>query len=167
MNNSFCPKARNHELLIREVDDETLVYDLKTDKASCLNDLTTSVWNACDGKTSIESILDKLRRADYRHSNINLIWVAIDQLEQAGLLEEPISPEWNKNRTSRREMFRMLGKGVIGALPVISTISIQPAIAQVSGPCSPKHGPCSSNSDCCSNRCHPLPLPRSNRILLP
>lgn len=154
MNNLFCPKARNQELLIREIDGETVVYDLKTDKASCLDDLTTSVWKACDGKTDIESILDKLKCSDYQDSNINLVWVAIDQLGQAGLLEESISPEWNKSSTSRREMFRMLGKGVIGALPVISTISIQPALAQVSG-CKPKHTPCSFSSECCSNRCLP------------
>lgn len=152
MNNSFCPKARNHELLIRDVDDEALVYDLITDKASCLDNLTTSVWKACDGKTDIESILDKLKGRDHKDSNIHLVWVAIDQLEQAGLLEEFNSPEWNKSRTSRREMFRMLGKGVIGALPVISTISIQPALAQVSG-CKPKGAPCFFSSECCSNRC--------------
>jgi hypothetical protein len=49
MNKYFCPKARKHELVTTKISDETVVYDLKTDKGSCLVALTTIVWEACDG----------------------------------------------------------------------------------------------------------------------
>ena len=44
------PVARTESLIVKEVDGETLVYDLTTDKAHCLNDTATRVWKNCDGR---------------------------------------------------------------------------------------------------------------------
>jgi hypothetical protein len=33
----MLPKARKKDLIVERLEDETLVYDLKTDRAHCLN----------------------------------------------------------------------------------------------------------------------------------
>jgi len=38
------PLARKDQLIVKEVDDEVLVYDLKTDQAHCLNKTAALVW---------------------------------------------------------------------------------------------------------------------------
>ena len=48
-----APKARKHELIVKELSDETLVYDETTHKAHCLNQTAALVWKFCDGRTSI------------------------------------------------------------------------------------------------------------------
>ena len=35
-----CPKIRTENTVIQEMKDETLVYDLKTNKAVCLNEMS-------------------------------------------------------------------------------------------------------------------------------
>ena len=44
------PVARQEGLVIQEMPDEVLVFDLKTNKAHCLNETAAFVWKACDGK---------------------------------------------------------------------------------------------------------------------
>ena len=47
------PRARQDELVVEELSDETLVYDLKRHKANCLNRTAALVWQDCDGQTSV------------------------------------------------------------------------------------------------------------------
>ena len=57
MNDSLQkPVARKEGLVIQEMPDEVLVYDLETNKAHCLNKTAAFVWNACDGKNSVAEI---------------------------------------------------------------------------------------------------------------
>ncbi|HJZ82776.1 MAG TPA: PqqD family peptide modification chaperone [Pyrinomonadaceae bacterium] len=53
MKNVFrLPRARSENLVIRELDDETLVYDMERDEAHCLNQTAALVWQRCDGRTT-------------------------------------------------------------------------------------------------------------------
>ncbi len=51
---SFLPNARREDLVIREMPQELLVYDLGSDKAHCLNRTVAAVWKHCDGKTTVD-----------------------------------------------------------------------------------------------------------------
>jgi hypothetical protein len=44
------PCARKAGLVIQDMPDEVLVYDLDTNKAHCLNKSAAFVWRSCDGK---------------------------------------------------------------------------------------------------------------------
>ncbi len=44
------PRARKEGLLIQELPEEVLVFDLSTAKAHCLNHTAALVWRRCDGK---------------------------------------------------------------------------------------------------------------------
>jgi len=153
---SVYPKARKDGISATDIGDETVIYDNQTNQASCLNALARYVWNACDGTNDTESLLKKAKAAGYRDATEDEIWMAIDEFEQAGILVGPIEGDSQKLISpSRRETLRLLGKSVAAVLPVVTTISVQPAIAQISG--FGNGSPCYDNSDCASNCCNPKP----------
>jgi hypothetical protein len=50
------PLARDEGLVVEELGDELLVYDLTRDEAHCLGTVAARVWNACDGSTTVDSM---------------------------------------------------------------------------------------------------------------
>ncbi len=146
------PSARKDDLSITSVSDETVIYDQLTHRASCLNAVTAAVWGACDGKNDVSALLDAVRQAGFQDASEDIVWMALDQLYQAELLEPFDITNTKIKNPDRREMLRTLGKRAAAVIPVVSTINIQPAIANHSG-CTPLWGSCNSNDDCCSHRC--------------
>lgn len=53
------PVRRNAELVVQERDNETLLYDMKTHKAFCLNETSSLIWEHCDGKTNADEFAVK------------------------------------------------------------------------------------------------------------
>ena len=41
------PKSRTDNLVVQEMNDEVLVYDLDSNKAVCLNETAAIVWKSC------------------------------------------------------------------------------------------------------------------------
>ena len=130
--------------------DELVVFNAATNTASCLNKVTATVWDACDGSNDIESLLTIVRDAGYQDATTPLVKLAIDQLSQAGLLEysDEIN-EVNYKGLKRREMLSLLSKSAAAVLPIVTTINIEQAIAQTS--CiSGFHAPCTAGGlPCC------------------
>ncbi|PYS79821.1 MAG: hypothetical protein DMF70_12375, partial [Acidobacteria bacterium] len=58
--NQTKPLARKEGLVIQELPDEVLVYDLDRDRAHCLNETAAFVWQRCDGRTSTVEIARSL-----------------------------------------------------------------------------------------------------------
>ena len=114
------PRARKEGLLVEELPDETLVYDLERHKAHCLNQTATFVWRHCDGQTTIGE-LAKLLQDEFRiYANEEVVWLALDRLERAHLLRERVRPQTETPRYSRRRLARRLGIGM--AIPVVVSI---------------------------------------------
>lgn len=130
MNNSQYPLARKSGLVVQEMPDEVLVYDLNTNKAHCLNNTAATVWKACDGNTSIGEIASQFGNG----SSEDLVWLAIDQLGENNLLETAISTKFVGQ--SRREVLKKIGLASVVALPVIaSLVAPQNALAAQSCNC--------------------------------
>ena len=55
------PRARKDGLVIKQLVNETLVYDLERDEAHCLNQTAALVWKRCDGKTTIARMTNWLQ----------------------------------------------------------------------------------------------------------
>jgi len=49
----FRPKARTEGIVVRELPEEVLVYDLERHAAVCLNRTAALVWKRCDGRASV------------------------------------------------------------------------------------------------------------------
>lgn len=125
----LMPKARKDQLIIKELPDETLVYDLESDKAHCLNDTAAKVWKNCDGKNSVTDISTSLAKETGASVDERVIWLALDQLEKLKLLEKvPIALAVFAGM-NRRQLMRNLGVAAI-ALPLIVSIAAPTAQAQ-------------------------------------
>ncbi len=142
------PVARTESLIVKEVDGETLVYDLTTDKAHCLNDTAARVWKNCDGHTGVSEIAEVLSRESNAKVTEELVWLALDQLKTFQLLEEtPSRPAFLAGMT-RRQMVARLGIAAV-ALPAIMSIVSPTAKAAGSGT-TPPSGCCAGPNDCIS-----------------
>src|SRR5690349_15388184 len=82
----YAPEARQEDLVIEGLGDETLVYDLRTHRAHCLNRTVALIWNHCDGKSTAAEIGGILEREFRAKADTELIWFALNQLYKAGLL---------------------------------------------------------------------------------
>ena len=134
MKNSNNPMARQNGLVVQEMPDEVLVYDLDTNKAHCLNGSAALVWKSCDGNYSIADIMKRFESAGSGKVTEDFVWLAIDQLSENNLLEKQIQPSFEG--TSRREVIKKIGLASMIAIPVIaSLVAPQSALAAASCAC--------------------------------
>ena len=128
------PRARQDELVVEELQDETLVYDLERHKARCLNRTAALVWRHCDGRTSVAEVAALLEEQSATPADEAVVWMALDRLSRAHLLSEPVTLPADRARYSRRQMLRTLRRvaGLSLLLPVIESIVSPLAAAQAS-----------------------------------
>jgi hypothetical protein len=143
---STLPHRREQDLLVRELSDETLVYDLKSDQAHCLNQTAAAVWRGCDGQTTVAELAMILHRDCNVRANDQVVWLALRQLQRAGLLQARVRRPADLIRVSRRDLIRHLG--VAAAVPVVMTILAPEARAQASDQCTGRPAPCSTSFRC-------------------
>jgi hypothetical protein len=151
------PVARTKDLVVNELPDELLVYDLKTNKAHCLNQSANLVWKHCDGKTSVADLTLILSEELHTQVDADIVWLALGQLSKARLLEEQAASPLGKGRLSRRVVIRKLGRGVAVAatLPLVMSILAPTAQAACTGasPNAPLGSRCCTNTQCASTCC--------------
>lgn len=122
--------ARQNGIVVQEMPDEVLVYDLDTNKAHCLNSSAAQVWKSCDGTNTVADIV---KQFDGKVTE-DFVWLAIDQLNENGLLANEIAPRFAGQ--SRRQVLKTIGFASLVALPVIaSLVAPQSAMAAVSCTC--------------------------------
>jgi hypothetical protein len=139
---------RKQGLVVDDLPDEVLVYDLERDQAHCLNRTAALVWRCCDGNTAAPEIARRLKVELDAPFNEELVWLALEQLEKQHLLDHSISIPSQFTRLSRRQMIRNLGLAAAIAVPLVTSIvaptAVQAATCQQSG------NPCVPNKLCCS-----------------
>ena len=124
------PLARVEKLIKRNVQDELIIYDLVRDVGTCLNSFAAEVWDRCDGHSSPATIAQVLSQSRPEPVDERAVWLAVDKLSRAKLLEEPIKiPPSVLGGASRREVLRGLSLGAVSAVPVVLSIKV-PAAAQ-------------------------------------
>ena len=154
MNNSQRPIARKNGLVVQEVPDEVLVYDLESNKAHCLNQSAAIVWRSCDGNNSVADIAKLVETQAGGKVTEDFVWLAIDQLSENNLLERQISTSFAGQ--SRREAIKKIGLASMVAIPVIaSLVAPQSALAAQSCNCNgdsqcqtPPNAQCPSTVNC-------------------
>jgi hypothetical protein len=120
----MLPSARKDELVVRDLPDETLVYDLKRHKAHCLNRTAALVWRSCDGRTTTAEIAGRLGEATGMAGDEEVVRLALEGLGRAHLLQERVARAGDGVRVSRRDVARRLGltAGLTALLPVVMSI---------------------------------------------
>ena len=151
---ALMPRARKDELVVEELPDETLVYDLKRHKAHCLNPTAALVWQHCDGRTTSSDMAEILEQELELPRDEQIVWFAIDRLRKAKLLDKREDGPAKARRYSRRDLVRKLA--VVGGLSVLL-----PVVSSIKSPLAAQAGSTTTNRDC--RRCVGLSLPCSDR----
>lgn len=125
------PLVRSENLVVQNLDDEILIYDLTINKAFCLNETSLIVYQACNGKTTFEEL-----KAEYS-LNDEIIFLALDELKRHNLLAVETDYQSPFAGMTRREVIRKVGLASMIALPLISSVIAPSAIQAQSGCAAP------------------------------
>jgi hypothetical protein len=134
MKNTSIPVMRKDDLVIQELDGEILIYDLRNDKALCLNSTSALIWQACDGSKSVSEITEFVGKKLDSTSSEDLVWLALDQLKKEKLIENgSVTDDDHFEGMSRRQVIRKIGLSSLVAIPVVS--SLVAPVAAATGTC--------------------------------
>ena len=127
------PQAKTSELLKTDLGEEVIIYDPESNRAHSLNRLAATIWRHCDGRNTIAD-LRRLASADIGGLiDEPTVWAALNQLEQANLLEMQLE-DGGKKTLGRRELLRKAGQ--IGtaavATPIVASVLVPTAAAAAS-----------------------------------
>jgi hypothetical protein len=150
------PKNRQNNIVVQEMENEILIYDLTTNKAFCLNETSALIWQLCDGNKSVPQIVEHLNRKLKSSVNEDLVWLALDQLRREKLVSDCDGLETKFSETSRREVIKRVGMSTMIALPLISSLIAPHAVNAQSAACNSTSGACTvptgrPNGCCCQN----------------
>lgn len=135
------PKARSEQLVVRDSENEILVYDLKTHDAHCLKEQTAAIWRLCDGQRTTHEIAEAATVSD--------VDAAIAELQSAGLLTTPPS-DAPRAKPAARAVTRRTALQTAALTGIVTITAPRPAQAMsclAGGECLPFGG---SSGDCCS-----------------
>lgn len=160
------PIARSDDLVISELGDELLIFDLRTNTGLCLNAEAARVWRALDGSRTLDQLT-----ADVGLASTDLAVYAIKRLAVADLLVGDVPESVNDAVMPRRELMRKLlvaGAGAV-ALPVVATFAVPTSAAAASNACTgvllttcvpggvnPTGCPCTGTPQCVSGNVCPI-----------
>lgn len=155
----LAPRARQKGLVVRDLDEEIVVFDLERSEARLLNGTAALVWRHCDGETTISDLVEILRAELGRAADEQTVWHALLQLGKDQLLEQQVSRPAGA-QMSRRQMMQRVGVAMAAATVtsiavggVAHAASCNPACKtnQVCTACTPSGSACCNNGQfCCS-----------------
>ena len=132
MKDFFCPKARSENLVIQTLPDETLVYDMTSNEAHCLNETAAFVWSKCSGDLTVDDIAHSATIAFGKPVSADLVNFAVKELNDRKLLSE--SGIDLPAISSRRQVIKKLGLASAIAVPIVASI-VAPTSALASVSC--------------------------------
>lgn len=125
------PIARGKNIVVQELENETLIYDLEINKVFCLNQTSALVWRSCDGKKTIIEIARLLQKKFKSEVNEDLVNLALNDLGKNNLLENQGDQLWGE--VKRREVIKKVGLTTMLALPLVSGLIAPSAVEAQSG----------------------------------
>jgi len=139
------PLARAQGLLCREVPEGLMIYDLDRNEAHSLNQTAALVWRHCDGKMGVTEMSALLKQETDLPAEEAVVWLALDRLQKANLLQERLKLPAETVGISRRSVIRKIGLagGLVALLPLVESLVAPKAAAADSG----DGGACSA-ADC-------------------
>lgn len=166
---SYRPLSRKNKIVVQELNDETLIYDLTADKAFCLNQTSAIVWQLCDGEKSFAEIADALSKDLKMLIGEDFVRLAISDLQKENLIENRTDQPMLEGK-SRREIIRQIGLASMIALPVVSSL-IAPNAVEAASACRTSGQSCTFNGwqqgNCCTSNLRCDNSPRVCRACIP
>jgi hypothetical protein len=132
------PLAREEQLVVQEIGDETVIYDERRDHVLRLNRTAALVWRLCDGRRTATELAEAVGRALAAGPGApaavteEVVWLALDRLEKAHLLQGGLARPAGAGPVTRRDVLRkaaLIG-GMSVLIPVVqSMVAPTPAMA--------------------------------------
>lgn len=107
-------KARIEGMIVTEGRKGLIVHDTKYDLRHELPPLAALIWQHADGKTGIARLVELVRERLLPAADEETVWSGLDDLADAGLLEERVTPPGAP--VSRRDAIRNVGTGIAAGL---------------------------------------------------
>lgn len=126
------PCARRNDILLEKLVAETMVYDKTNHRAHVLNQTVALVWESADGRNSIDDIAQILHRELGLPADRSVVLLALQELGESGLLQEPVQAEVGPERLTRRQVAQRLGLAgaSLALVPLVtSVLAPTPAMA--------------------------------------
>jgi hypothetical protein len=141
------PQAISKDIVVQNLRDEVLVYNLITHQAMSLNRTITTIWQLCDGKKDVSEIRHSTAKILNTAVSDEVVFLALDELSKNGLLDtNELIPLKDLSQINRREMIKNIALTTSVAIPIITSLVAPKAINAASGGCL-------TNTDCQSNCC--------------
>ncbi len=160
---NFPPKGRKSSLVVQELNNEIMIYDITENKALCLNETSAIVWQACDGNNTISEITLILTEKLGKSANEDLVWLAIEQLKKENLIENSNELRSPFLGMSRRDVIKKVGLGTMIAFPIVASLTA-PIGIQAGSCININSTPCTVAGDCCPNSVTPAVSPSCNTV---
>jgi hypothetical protein len=122
-------RLQGDQITIREIEEETLIYDERTHRAWCLNPSSACIWQLCDGQNTVGRIAACAVKELGPAVNEELVLLALEELQEKGLLQGGMVEALPRD-ASRREMIGKIGMAAAALFPVVAAITAPPALAQ-------------------------------------
>ena len=120
------PRARRSGFLLRPVGDQLVVFDQARQRLHVLSRTAAVVWRLCDGERTVAELIEAVGRELGVPADESLITLALQQLDEAQLLEVHLARAPGEDSVSRREMLHRtaaaLAAGVL--LPTITSCGV-------------------------------------------
>ena len=127
------PLSRKEDIVVQELEGEVLIYDLRVNKAFCLNETSALIWQACDGSKDVPQISEFVASHLNTKANEDLVWLALDQLKKEKLIDNAPESDGRFAGMSRRDVIKKVGLGTMMALPIIASLAAPAALNAQSG----------------------------------
>jgi hypothetical protein len=125
------PLARKSEIFSENLQEEVVLYDKTNNKVHCLSKTAAAIWESCDGSRTVDDLAHIIEAKLGAPADRNLVLLALEELEKAGLMEAGGGIVSDAEFTSRREA---VGKiAVVGSALVSTIVAVAPK-AHASGP---------------------------------
>ena len=147
MSNMRPPVSRRADIVVQDLEDEVLIYDLKTNKAFCLNQTSAIVYQLCDGNNSVVEISDLMSKKLKTLVSEDIVWLALDQLKKDNLLENGDEFTNYFSGLTRREMVKRVGFASMVALPIVASMIAPTSVSAQS--CASGMATCNPSFTCC------------------
>jgi hypothetical protein len=113
------PLARKNGIFAENLPEEVVLYDKTNDKVHCLNKTAAAVWENSDGSKTVDELTRAIEAKSGAPADRNLVLQALEELEEAGLMEAGSAVVAEAGLHSRREA---VGKMVMAGSALVATI---------------------------------------------
>ncbi|HRH46802.1 MAG TPA: hypothetical protein PKY82_34470 [Pyrinomonadaceae bacterium] len=124
--NKTLPLAKSEDFVVQELKNEVLIYNLKTNKALCLNSTASFIWNKCVPNSNYQDVINEFEKVHHQKIDDDFIDLVLDELSKADLLQGKRT--FLNEKVSIREVLLRYGLMAV-ALPMIINV-IAPTAAQ-------------------------------------